>query len=77
LHCLLLTPRFDVILALGRRDTVACAGGGGLRELQKLQPVHQHRECVSKRHLLKSQPLPFVLIGLAMLGYVVIVWQWL
>jgi hypothetical protein len=29
------------------------------------------------RDRIKQQQLPLVLIGLAMLGYVVIVWQWL
>jgi hypothetical protein len=49
-----------------------------LSELQKLQPVQQQRRWVLlKRDLLNSQPLPLVLIGLAMLAYVVIVWQWM
>ena len=46
--------------------------------MQKMQPVQQHRGwLVVKRVLLKSPSLPFVLIGLAMLVYVIIVWQWL
>jgi hypothetical protein len=47
-------------------------------ELQNLQQVQQQQKWVAlKRDRLKSQPLPFVLLGAAMLAYVVIVWQWL
>ncbi|HEY3518901.1 MAG TPA: hypothetical protein VGL98_17765 [Gammaproteobacteria bacterium] len=49
-----------------------------MSELQKLQQLQQQqRWVVFKRDLLKRQPLPFVLLGAAMLAYVVIVWQWL
>lgn len=54
------------------------ARGWSLSELQKLQPVQQQRRWLAvKRDLLKSPSLPFVLIGLSMLAYIAIVWQWL
>ena len=49
-----------------------------MSELQNLQQVQQQQKWVPlKRDRLKSQPLPFVLLGVAMLAYVIIVWQWL
>ena len=44
--------------------------------MQKLQRIPQQREWVARRAVLKSPPLPYVLIAVAMLVYVVIVWQW-
>ena len=49
-----------------------------MNELQNLQQVQQQQKWVAlKRDRPKSQPLPFVLLGVAMLAYVIVVWQWL
>jgi len=47
-----------------------------LSELQKVQQI-QERRWFAWRDLLNGPPLPYVLIGIAMLAYVVIIWQWL
>jgi len=48
-----------------------------LSELQKLQQIQQERRSFVWRDLQKSGPLPYVLLGIAMVAYVVIVWRWL
>ena len=49
-----------------------------MSELQKLQRVPQERDWPAvKRELLKRPQLPYILIGVAMVTYVLVVWQWL
>lgn len=47
-----------------------------MSELQKLQQIQQEQRWFERRELPKSPPLPYVLIAISMLVYVVIVWQW-
>jgi len=56
-----------------RRQT---SRGWGLSELQKLEQIQQEQRWFAWRDLVKSRPFPYVLIAIAMLAYVVTVWQW-
>jgi len=47
-----------------------------LSELQKLERIQQEQRWFAWRDLGKSRPFPYLLIALAMLAYVVSVWQW-
>jgi len=74
----LLTQVFRVILAVAAGVNRDPNRGCVLSELQKMQRVPQLRDWQAvKRELLKRPQLPYVLIGLAMLVYVIVVWQWL
>jgi hypothetical protein len=46
-------------------------------QIAKTGTLRAKTASVSKRNLLKQHQLPLALIGLAMLGYVIVVWQWL
>jgi hypothetical protein len=68
---------FNAFLAVQRRNR-ELRRGWSLRELQELGRLEQDRgQPTLRRDLLKRPELPLVLIAIAMLAYVVIVWEWL